>query len=100
MTTINKKGRLYREPLDYLHIKLPVDLKNRVQEVARLEYKTVTTLIRDYFVAYLRQNEPAHMRQAAERLKALDETAPRQISAPRQIKPRPAPQPQPVTVQP
>ncbi len=93
---------------EYLHLRIPGGLKERVRAVARLEHKNIVTVITEFFLSYLAQKEPIYLRQAAEareaaRIAAIDNGATEvKISTPRQIKQRPAaqPQPAPASVQP
>lgn len=97
--------RLY-ESTDYLHLKLPGGLKDRVRAVARLEHKNLVTVVKEFFLSYLAQKEPIELRQAYERearLKGIITTKPLRVpkspvasngNGNGQAKPEPQAQPQ------
>ncbi len=57
---------------DYLHILVPIHLKERVRAVAATEWKNITQIVTEGLASYLAKNEPIHMRQAWEARQAKE----------------------------
>jgi hypothetical protein len=54
-------------PKEYLHLRIPTHLKERVRRVAsQIEFKQIGQVVCEQLIAYLARNEPVHMRQAWE----------------------------------